>query len=235
MADLALDIETVGPDWTEIDEPTREYMTARWERREITLESDEERSRQCAVELGLSRVVAVGMWNPATDNGCAWVVSPDGPIDGIEVQPSEAELLATVWPLLGRHRLVTFNGRTFDGPVLMVRSAQLGVPITRNLVPYRYDLSDHCDLMDVLTFWGTVRDVRGMDFWCRRFGVEGKGDVSGGDVAALYQAREFETIGRYVMDDARRTARLFCTLRDSGFLAAFKNGPRPVEQMEMAP
>jgi 3'-5' exonuclease len=71
-----------------------------------------------------------------------------------------------------RTRLVTFNGRGYDGPVLMTRSAQLGIAPSRNLVPYRYDLSDHCDLFDVLGYQGASRDRFSLDYWCRRFDVE---------------------------------------------------------------
>jgi hypothetical protein len=63
----------------------------------------------------------------------------------------EPALLKFFWSVATRYdRLVTFNGRGFDGPQIAVRSAILGVMVERDLVPYRYDLSRHCDLADVL-------------------------------------------------------------------------------------
>jgi hypothetical protein len=240
MADLVFDLETIGVAWADLDAPTRDYLTARWERRELALETDEERGARGALELGLAQIVAAGFWNPQTQRGQASILVPhdaentmtaDGPIISYA---NEADLLASVWPLLARHRLVSFNGRIYDGPVLTLRSAELGVPVTRNLVPYRYDLAEHCDLSDVLLFQGALRYGYTLDYWCRRFGIEGKDDVHGGDVARLYAAGEYMTIGRYALDDAKRTGALYVALRDAGVLAQFKNGPKAVERREEA-
>ena len=34
----------------------------------------------------------------------------------------------------------------------MIRSAQLGVRPSMQMVPYRYDIASHCDLFDVLAY-----------------------------------------------------------------------------------
>ena len=105
---------------------------------------------------------------------------------------------------------MTFNGRGYDGPMLMIRSAQLGIAPTRNLVGHRYNLSDHCDLFDVLQFQGAVRDRYSLDYWCRRFDVESpKGSIDGSQVARAYRAGRIEDIGEYCLRDVRATAELF--------------------------
>ena len=105
---------------------------------------------------------------------------------------------------------MSFNGRGYDGPVLMIRSAQLGVTPSRNLVPYRYDLSDHCDLMEVLSFQGATRDRFSLDYWCRRFDVESpKGKIDGSQIARAYREGRIEDIGEYCLRDVRATAELF--------------------------
>jgi hypothetical protein len=57
-----------------------------------------------------------------------------------------------------RRRRGDFNGRGYDGPVLMIRSAQLGLRPRATSCRNRYNsLGDHCDIADVLT---SRRDAR---------------------------------------------------------------------------
>ena len=113
-------------------------------------------------------------------------------------------------------RLVTFNGRGYDGPMLMVRSAQLGVVPSRNLVPYRYDVGDHCDLFDVLTFMGSTRDRYSLDYWCRRFDVESpKGSIDGSQVGRAYREGRVDEIGEYCLRDVRATGELYRKVQDT--------------------
>ncbi|MBK7645092.1 MAG: hypothetical protein IPJ19_18955 [Planctomycetes bacterium] len=70
---------------------------------------------------------------------------------------SEEQLLARFWELVGPSkrglpRLVTFNGRGYDGPVLTIRSAQLGLKPSRSLMGNRYSIAEHCDLSDIFSF-----------------------------------------------------------------------------------
>jgi len=105
--------------------------------------------------------------------------------------------------------LVTFNGRSFDGPFLMIRSAILGVTPTRNLVPYRYSFQDHCDLAEVLSFYG-VRQRNSFLFWCHQFGIASpKQAMDGSAVGAAYREGRIDDIARYCLADARATAELY--------------------------
>ena len=59
---------------------------------------------------------------------------------------SEKEMLESFWRVAKRvDQFITFNGRNFDVPFLMMRSAMLGVKVTRNLMGYRYG-DEHIDL-----------------------------------------------------------------------------------------
>ena len=51
-----------------------------------------------------------------------------------------------------------FENRGHDGPVQMVRSAQLGVRPTVHLADHRDDMASHVDRMEVFDFQGTTRD-----------------------------------------------------------------------------
>jgi predicted PolB exonuclease-like 3'-5' exonuclease len=243
MSDLVIDIETVGESWDALDGASREYLTKRAEAkllRENTEDGDAvaEASGRTALELGLARIVAIGMWNVDTGKGRALVINEYDISDGaVESFRTEDDMLREFWALVGarfRGRIITFNGRSYDGPVLTIRSAQRGITATRDLVGYRYDLAQHCDLADVLRWQGALWGGYNLDYWCRRFGIESpKQGVDGGDVGELFAAGRIAEIAEYVLRDVKATAELYAALKP--MLHLFKGGPaRPDAQMAIA-
>ena len=215
MATIAFDIEVAGFAWEEVDEITRGYLLARAK----TPEERDSVPERTGLFPGLGKIIAIGLWNIDQDRGLVLLEGDSQPKHAWEKVPhseiqrgSEAELLEAFWQIVGRKRprLVTFNGRCYDGPMLMVRSSQLGVPPTTQLVPYRYDVSKHCDLMDVLSFYGAVRPNYSLDYWCRRFDVDSpKGSIDGSQVSRAYREGRIDDIGEYCLRDVRATAELF--------------------------
>ena len=215
-ATIAFDIEVAGFPWEEVDEITRGYLLNR---------ARDERAREAVPERmalypGLGKVIAIGMWNLDRQRGLAllegdeegeareWERVPRSDI----LRGDEPRLLEAFWDVIERKqpRLVSFNGRQYDGPILMIRSAQLGVPPTRNLLGPRYSIAQHCDLMDVFGFMGTWRERYSLDYWCRRFDVESpKGSIDGSQVARYYRQGRIEEIGEYCLRDVRATAELY--------------------------
>ncbi|MDE0905705.1 MAG: ribonuclease H-like domain-containing protein [Planctomycetota bacterium] len=230
---LVYDIEVAGLPWEEVDEITRGYLMNK-QRDDAARESVRERT---ALFPGLGKVIAIGMWLVDEERGMLLLEGDEEPEQVWEKvshskieRGSEAQILRRFWELVDpsgkgkRTRLVTFNGRGYDGPVLMTRSAQLGIAPSRNLVPYRYDLSDHCDLFDVLGYQGASRDRFSLDYWCRRFDVESpKGSIDGSQVAKAYRAGRIEDIGEYCLRDVRATSQLFQRLEGT-LLPLFKGG-----------
>lgn len=213
---VAFDIEVAGLDWEEVDEATRHYLLER-ARRESPDEA-EGLPQRLALVPGMGRVVAIGMWNLEKDqgavlahgSGCKW--QPFDELPGTKVfHGNEREILAEFWSLAaGWGTVVTYNGRGYDGPVLMIRSAMLGIAPARNLLGYRYSIKDHCDLMEVLHFHGAQRRTYTLDYWCRRFGVESpKGKMDGSQVAEKARAGRYDEIAEYCLRDTRATADLF--------------------------
>ena len=220
MDSIVFDIEVAGFAWDEVDEITRGYLLNR-ERDPARRDSVSERT---ALYPGLGKVIAIGMWLIEEDRGMILLEGERAEEHEWEkvsrskiFRGSERELLEKFWKTVGsgspkrrRPQLVTYNGRGYDGPMLMVRSAQLGVAPTRNLVPNRYALEDHCDLMDVLTFYGATRDRYSLDYWCRRFDIESpKGSIDGSQVARAYRDGRIDDIGEYCLRDVRATGELF--------------------------
>jgi DNA polymerase III epsilon subunit-like protein len=229
---IVFDIEVAGFPWKEVDEITRGYLVGR-------ARDAEERDavpERTALYPGLGKIIAIGLWLVEDDRGLILLEGEDAPekrawerVPNAKIQTGdERALLEEFWRIVThdrRPRLVTFNGRGYDGPFLMVRSAQLGVPCRRDLVPYRYDIREHCDLSDVLSFFGSRRENYSLDYWCRRFDVESpKGSIDGSQVARAYRDGRIDEIGEYCLRDVRATAELYCKLATT-LLPLFKGGP----------
>ncbi len=211
---VAVDIEVAGLEWEELDEATRHYLMAR----EKNAEDAENVRHRLALVRGLGRVVAIGMWNLDKDTGAVlsqgsgakW--EPFEEIPGTKIhRGNETEILREFWKLASSWgTIVSFNGRSYDGPVLMTRSAILGIAPTRHLAGQRYRIDEHCDLMDVLDFHGAARPSYSLDFWCRRFGVESpKGRMDGSQVAEKAREGRYDEIAEYCLRDTRATADLY--------------------------
>mgnify|MGYP001562248131 FL=1 len=130
---------------------------------------------------------------------------------GVEfVMGTERECLERFWAACARtDRIITFNGRGFDAPWLMLRSLVHGVRCPKNLMPNRFGTDTHLDLMDQLSFYGATRNYS-LDFWCKTLGFASpKVDIAGKDVPQIYAAGEYERIARYCARDIRATRELY--------------------------
>jgi len=214
VASVVFDIETVGVAWDSLDDAQRTYL-------EKNARTDDER-RKLPEMLSLwpftGRIVTIAMVNPDTGRGRAWYEKTDGRAeekseDGLFsfVGDTEPVLLAEFWKHIARfQRFVTFNGRSFDGPFLMLRSAALGLKVSRNLVGYRYALKPHTDLLEAITFFGASRKWN-LDFTCKAFGVESPKEqgMDGFSVGPYYRSGRLREIALYCRRDVEATAGLF--------------------------
>jgi predicted PolB exonuclease-like 3'-5' exonuclease len=114
---------------------------------------------------------------------------------------------------LERPTVVTWNGRGYDLPVLMLRSLRHGIAhpwyYQQRDVRYRFSEEGHCDLKDAMSDHGasTRLDLDGMG---KLIGCPGKfGDVQGANVGEAYAAGRIEEIVSYCIGDAVTTAFLF--------------------------
>lgn len=217
MKKLVIDIETVGIPWEEHDPYVREYLI-----RGLN-EGDAEATRSAG---GLSpfrgRIVAIGVINIGDNRSCALYEMPGQTDLRIEkagfrtyISGTEKQILQKFWEFFENDsRFITFNGRQFDGPFLMIRSAVNGVIPKRDLVGYRYGFHPNCDLREALNFFGTVyaRQFKfNLDLACKTFGVEtSKGEgLDGRSVEAWYRAGRHREIAEYCLDDVRATKELY--------------------------
>jgi predicted PolB exonuclease-like 3'-5' exonuclease len=130
----------------------------------------------------------------------------------------ERQLLEEFSRLVGGARpvLVTYNGRSFDLPVIVMRALCHAVALPwyyrdRDM-RYRYSEDGHLDLCDWLADHGATRAGK-LDALARLIGLPGKVGVDGSQVEGLYQAGQLEAIERYCLADVAQTALLFLRFR----------------------
>jgi DNA polymerase elongation subunit (family B) len=212
MSRLILDIETAGRDFETFDEATRQYLL-----RNATTDDEIREVKESLSFYPLTgEVVAIGLLNPDTGKGAMYFQTPGDPLlpfeeDGIRYETgNEKEILRKFWDTVKTYKsIVTFNGRGFDCPFILVRSATHRIKPTKDLMPNRYG-DGHIDLMDRLSFFGATRRRFSLDMWCRAFGITSpKDEVTGYQVTDLFRAGRHLDIARYCARDLFATMELF--------------------------
>ena len=218
MSRIVFDIETLGFPLDSFDQETQTYLL----RFADTEEKVEEVRKNLNLHALTAQVLCLAMHNPDTGKGKVLFqsknnegfVSADGNCEFIPA--AEEEILRTFWSIIPKYdQYITFNGRSFDCPFLMLRSAKLGIPITRNLMPYRYDADTHCDLLEQLTYYQVTRRFS-LDFYCKSFGIDSpksKG-ITGLDMRALTESDRYRDIAEYCYGDVLATAELHRRWKD---------------------
>ncbi len=158
------------------------------------------------------------MLNPDTDKGAVLYQAPGdlpAPFEEQNIQfvpDTEAGILRRFWEAVKHYdKVVTFNGRGFDAPFLIIRSAVHTIQPTKDLMPNRYSGVTHIDLLDQLTFFGSVRRKFSLHMWCNAFGIKSPKEegVTGHDVKELFEKGHYLDIARYCVGDLHATKELF--------------------------
>jgi predicted PolB exonuclease-like 3'-5' exonuclease len=213
MKTIVFDIETIPVDFDELDYTQQEYLL----KFANTDEEIEKTKDQMALWAPTNRIVAIGMLSVENERGAVYFQSGEEVVDEWEEGSikyscgTEKEILEKFWKAISYANIfVTFNGRGFDCPVLMLRSAMLQVKPTKNLMPYRYATDTHVDLLEQLTFYSAYRKFN-LDFYCKSFGIESpkSSGVTGHDVKPLFDTGEYEKIARYCAGDLWATRELY--------------------------
>jgi 3'-5' exonuclease len=122
------------------------------------------------------------------------------------------------WEAYRRPTWVTFNGRSFDLPLLELAAFRYGISVPgwfdvqakgyqqrRN----RYNTDAHLDLHDMLTNFGATRFNGGLNLAANLLGKPGKMDVQGYMVQDLYNEGQFAAINDYCRCDVLDTYFVF--------------------------
>ncbi len=234
---LVFDIETASLEFELLSHSQQDYLLR-------GANTDEEKEKK-KFEMGLSpmtaQVVCIGLLR--VDN-----YQPDEPesvskiafsldlslADGEKVEkelPSgikcilsnEKTLLNNFWHTISKystHNLVSFNGRNFDAPFLMLRSALQEIRPPRNLMSgTKFNYSGHIDLIDELTFYngsqyGATRRFN-FDYYTQAFGLKSPKSegVDGSMVTDYFREGRILEISEYCIRDINATWELFRKLK----------------------
>ena len=226
MSQLIFDIETIGEDFDSLDPVTQKTLT-HWISNETSDESEYTKIlSDIKNRLGFSpltgEIVAIGVLDCEKNQGAVYFQAPGEKIkdfteDNFKFKAlTEKEMLESFWEGAKKYgEFVSFNGRSFDAPFLMIRSAIHGVRPTVDLMQGRYLYKQrdakHIDLLDQLTFYGASAKKGSLHLWSRAFGIKSpKADgVSGDDVGRLFKEKKFKEISIYNTGDLIATKELF--------------------------
>lgn len=230
---LVFDIETTANHWDSFSESQQEYLL----RGLNTEEEIDKRKWELALTPFTGSVVCIGMMLIHKNEQNEWEVinraafSTKQNYEGEERLEStlpngdklyigtEEKIIEDFWKILNKYptsQLVSFNGRNFDCPFLMLRSAVFKIRPSRNIMSgTKFNYHSHIDLADELTFFagfgfGATKRFN-FDFYARAFGITSPKSegVDGSMVSELYYDDKVEVIAEYCLRDVTATWELF--------------------------
>jgi predicted PolB exonuclease-like 3'-5' exonuclease len=132
---------------------------------------------------------------------------------------SEEEIVCEFWRRVEAFpgTLISFNGRTFDLPVLELQALRYGCQAPRYFNEkyghrYRYSEERHYDLFDFLSNAGASRIRGGFNLLARLIGLPGKTSVDGSMIQGLWDTGQLAAIHAYCRQDVIQTYGLFLRL-----------------------
>jgi DNA polymerase elongation subunit (family B) len=233
---IIYDIETAGLPFEDFDESCQEYL--------LRGAKNEEEQQKKIAEMALApltgKIVCLGMRvmqfkdNAWSEERCGAFINAEQlaeqepeilPSGARMVRCSEEKILEGFWricSLYSNPHFITFNGRGFDAPFIMLRSAVLRIRPPFNLMQgTRYNYREnHTDLLDELCFMnpqstGATRRYN-FDFVTKAFGIpspKGEG-IDGSKVGQLYAEGKYQDIAEYCLRDVYATWDLYQTLKN---------------------
>lgn len=215
MSKIIFDIETVGQDLESFDETTRSYF--------LKYAKSAEEEQEIRDSMGFypltAQVVTIAMLEADSDKAFVYYQVPgeqpakscEGSVEYLSAS-GEKQLLELFWGKIQKYdQFVTFNGRSFDCPFLMIRSGIHRIRASKNLMPDRYRSNAHVDLMEKLTFLGAFRRRFSLHMWCRAFGIRSpkEAGMTGLDVREFFGNARHREIAEYCLGDVAATKELF--------------------------
>jgi len=220
MRRIVLDIETCAYPFESLSESQQEYLL-RYAEKATDPGKKQEQTDQAIRYTSLypltAKCVAIGIYDIDKSKSFVYYESEEAEEWFTEDKQihykglTEVEMLKSFWKIVKiTDQVVTFNGRNFDIPFLMIRSAKLNIKPSKNLIKKRYDNSSHIDLLEQFTFYGLTRKFN-LDFYCNAFGIESPKtkEISGMEVKNLYEAGRLRDIAIYCSRDIYATYQLY--------------------------
>jgi predicted PolB exonuclease-like 3'-5' exonuclease len=135
-------------------------------------------------------------------------------LDAPQFRPRE--IVNTFWKGVNHYngaRLVTFNGRGFDLPLMELMAFRYGCVAMDYFQRSRNRYNGHLDLYDWLSNFGGSRMVGGLNLLSKILGKPGKMEITGDQVYAMYREGKIQEINDYCMFDTLDTYFVFLRTR----------------------
>lgn len=138
----------------------------------------------------------------------AWSTMKDGFIDFNDVI-SESEKISTIMEMIYEHNIIIgHNIIGFDLTTIKMRAMIHDIPLSGKFKKLKkYSGYPFYDTMQQLAGWDSSQ-WKGLDWWCRRLGIEGKSN-HGSNVYQLWKEGKQAEIDEYCKDDVRATKELY--------------------------
>lgn len=199
LLEIVLDIETVPrSDFVESDDPKH--------------------IKELSLDSGFGSIIAIGVFmkTPIGETSTYCMCGED-----------EKKTLEWFWSFMEEHvehegfyadrpyeqngwRLITYNGKKFDVPYILVRSAYNNVMPTRDISLRAWETKNHLDLCEYL---GTIKR-RSLQHWLTSFDLPVKNMPEGESVYSLAQNGDLATIKNYCINDCEVTYLLYDRIID---------------------
>ncbi len=154
--------------------------------------------------------VAVSVVRVAADFSLQAIACLDAP----DFRPKE--IVRKFWLGVGKYKakLVTFNGRAFDLPLLEMAAFRWGYSVRDHFYNSRNRYNgNHVDLLDWLSNYGAVRISGGLNLLAKLLGKPGKMQITGDQVLGMYLAGRVQEINDYCLCDTLDTYFVFLRTR----------------------
>ena len=122
------------------------------------------------------------------------------------------------WESYDHPTLVTFNGRSFDVPLMELAAFRVGISVPKWFAVHgkswdqprnRYNVSAHLDLQDLLVNYGATRFNGGLNLAANVLGKPGKIDTQGHMVQDMFHEGKIDEIADYCRCDVLDTYFVF--------------------------
>ncbi len=220
MRRIIFDIETSSYPFESLAESQQEYLLRFAEKEhdeDIKNQKKDDAIRYLSLYPYTAKVVAIGIYDVEKEKSFVYFEDEKKEEWAVEEKNihykglSEIEMIESFWRIVDvTDQVITFNGRNFDIPFMMMRSAINKIKPTKNLFKNRFDTSTHIDLLEQFTFYATTRKFN-LDFYCHAFGIKSpkSHEVSGMEVKNLYEAGRIKDIAVYCGEDINATYQLY--------------------------
>lgn len=204
MRDRLIDLETLGlteaKDWVEPISAPSNYKDEQ-KIADYIREAEAERQARFALDPDCCRIVALGFHDVGVGDPTVYLCSNEY---------EERQQLTLFWETYAQRetRLIGFNSFRFDLPVIVMRSLYLQVKHPVLTFAPAWKAWPHVDLWEKLSLNGARKDVKGLRFYAKRFGIPIYDDITGKDVAGMIAAGEWSKVENHCLFDLDLTRAL---------------------------